>query len=71
MLFRSALAERNVALTLVDHVWMPRPRELFEKFDPIAADFTYIRWLGDRKGIEEKTKIWDKTIVNVFRRRPR
>lgn len=38
-----ALAERNVALTLVDHVWMPRPRELFEKFDPITADFTYIR----------------------------
>jgi uncharacterized protein YecE (DUF72 family) len=28
------------------------------------ADFAYIRWLGDRKGIEEKTKTWDKTIID-------
>ena len=59
-----ALKERGVALTLVDHVWMPRPGELFEKFDPITADFTYIRWLGDRKGIEERTKTWDRVIVD-------
>jgi len=43
---------------------MPRPAEWFKRFDPIAADFTHIRWLGDRKGIEEKTKTWDKTIVD-------
>jgi len=36
----------------------------FEKFDPITADFTYVRWLGDRKGIEEQTKVWDKIIVD-------
>ena len=34
------------------------------RFDPITTDFTYVRWLGDRKGIEEKTKTWDKIIVN-------
>jgi hypothetical protein len=22
--------------------------EWFERFDPITADFTYVRWLGDR-----------------------
>lgn len=60
----AALRERGVALALVDHVWMPRPAELLERVDPITADFTYIRWLGDRKGIEEKTKSWDKTIVD-------
>ena len=59
-----ALRERQVALALVDHVWMPRPRQLFDRFDPITADFAYVRWLGDRKGIEEKTKTWDKIIVN-------
>jgi uncharacterized protein YecE (DUF72 family) len=32
--------------------------------DPITADFTYVRLLGDRKGIEEKTKTWDRVIVN-------
>jgi uncharacterized protein YecE (DUF72 family) len=62
--FAGALRDHNVALVLQDQSWMPRPSELFEKFDPITADFTYVRWLGDRKGIEERTKTWDKTIVN-------
>ena len=43
---------------------MPRPRQLFEKFDPITADFAYVRWIGDRKGIEEKTKTWTKMILD-------
>jgi hypothetical protein len=43
---------------------MPRPAEWFERFDPITADFTYVRWLGDRKGIEQQTKIWDKIVVD-------
>jgi hypothetical protein len=25
---------------------------------------TYVRWLGNRKGIEEVTKTWDKTVVD-------
>jgi len=28
---------------------------------PVVA---YVRWLGDRKGIEEVTKVWDKTVVD-------
>lgn len=60
----AALRERGVALALVDHAWMPRPSELLERVDPVTADFTYIRWLGDRKGIEEKTKTWDSVIVD-------
>jgi len=59
-----ALRERGVALALVDHVWMPRPAAVFAKFDPLTADFAYIRLLGDRKGIEEKTKTWDRVIVD-------
>ena len=62
--FVDALRERHVALALVDHAWMPRPKHLFDRFDPITADFAYVRWLGDRKGIEEKTKTWNKIIVN-------
>lgn len=53
----------QVALALVDHVWMPRPRQLFQNFDPITADFAYVRWIGDHKGIEEKTKTWNKIIL--------
>jgi hypothetical protein len=43
---------------------MPRPWELKEKLNLVTADFPYVRWLGDRKGIEEKIKIWNKTIVD-------
>jgi len=62
--FIEALRERGVALALIDQAWMPRPAKWFEKFDPITADFTYVRWLGDRKSIEEQTKVWDKIIVD-------
>src|SRR6266566_2783209 len=63
-LFIETLRERGVALALIDQSWMPRPAQWFEKLDPITADFTYVRWLGDRKGIEDQTKTWDKVIVN-------
>jgi uncharacterized protein YecE (DUF72 family) len=62
--FLDVLREHNVAFVLQDQSWMPRPAELFEKCDPVTADFTYIRWLGDRKGIEAQTKVWDKTIID-------
>jgi len=58
------LRKHNVALTLVDHPWMPLPEEYLAKTEAITTDFTYIRWLGDRKAIEEQTKLWDKTIVD-------
>jgi uncharacterized protein YecE (DUF72 family) len=63
-----ALRERGIALALIDQSWMPRVAEWFKRFPsgdgPITADFTYIRWLGDRKGIERLTKTWDKTILD-------
>jgi uncharacterized protein YecE (DUF72 family) len=62
--FAETLREHDVALALIDQSWMPRPWELKEKFDLITAEFTYIRWLGDRKGIEQQTKMWDKVIVD-------
>lgn len=58
------LREYNVALALTDTSFVPRPWEMKEEFDRITANFTYVRWLGDRKGIEEQTKTWDKAIVD-------
>lgn len=58
------LRARGVALACLDHPWLPRPLELLDKCDPVTADFKYIRLLGDRYGIEEKTKTWDKIIVD-------
>jgi uncharacterized protein YecE (DUF72 family) len=54
--FVDVLREYNVALALTDTLFMPRPWEMKEKFDLITADFSYVRWLGDRKGIESRQK---------------
>jgi uncharacterized protein YecE (DUF72 family) len=62
--FADMLREHNVALALTDQSWMPRPWEMPNEFDLITSDFAYVRWLGDRKGIEEVTKTWDKTIID-------
>ena len=62
--FIEALRERGVALALIDQSWMPRPAHWFENFDPVTADFTYVRFLGDRKEIEKQTKVWDRIIVD-------
>lgn len=58
------LRERNVALALTDTSFMPRPWEMKEPLDLITSDFGYVRWLGDRKGIEQMTPTWNKTIVD-------
>ena len=62
--FADVLRVHNVALALTDTSFMPRPWEMKEQFDLITADFTYVRWLGDRKGIEKVTTTWDKTVVD-------
>jgi uncharacterized protein YecE (DUF72 family) len=43
--FYDMLRDNKVALTLIDHPWMP-------PMDTITADFTYIRWVGDRKKVK-------------------
>jgi uncharacterized protein YecE (DUF72 family) len=60
--FANLLRNHRIALVLQDRSFIPSPTEL--KFDPITADWTYIRWLGDRKQIEEQTTTWDKTVVD-------
>src|SRR5258708_1455820 len=60
--FADLLRDHRIALVLQDRSFMPSPAEL--KFDPITADWTYIRWLGDRKSIEDQTTTWDKTVVD-------
>jgi uncharacterized protein YecE (DUF72 family) len=62
--FADLLREYKVGLALTDTSFVPRPWEIKEKFDLITADFIYVRLLGDRKGIEQLTKTWDKVVVD-------
>jgi uncharacterized protein YecE (DUF72 family) len=61
------LRARNVSLALIDHPWMTPVDQLVAKQDVVTADFAYLRWLGDRKGIEERTKYWDSVIIDRTR----
>ena len=51
--FANLLGDHGIARVLQDRAWMPNPSEL--DFDPITADWIYIRWLGDRREIEAQT----------------
>ncbi|MCZ6690472.1 MAG: DUF72 domain-containing protein [Planctomycetota bacterium] len=55
--FFDLLERHQIPLALIDHPWMPR-------LDRLTGPYAFVRWLGDRKGIEKKTKTWDRLIVN-------
>ena len=58
------LRKKRIALALIDHPWMTPVSQLVNKLDVITANFVYVRWLGDRKEIEEKTRCWDRVIID-------
>jgi uncharacterized protein YecE (DUF72 family) len=58
--FADMLKSFNVALVLQDIHTMPEPSEI--SFDPITANFSYVRLLGNRKQIELTTTVWDKVV---------
>ncbi|MCK9463841.1 MAG: DUF72 domain-containing protein [Proteobacteria bacterium] len=44
--------------------WMPTVAEWPRLTGGPTADFAYVRFLGDRKKIEELTKTWEKTVID-------
>ena len=58
--FADILRGFNVALVLQDIHTMPAPSEM--KFDPVTANFSYVRLLGNRKQIEMTTTVWEKVV---------
>jgi uncharacterized protein YecE (DUF72 family) len=60
--FADMLRSFNVALVLQDMGTMPEPSEI--SFDPITANFSYVRLLGNRKQIELATTVWDKVVAD-------
>ena len=62
--FADLCRKHDVALVLVDQAWMPHGDEVAKRFDPVTADFSYIRLLGDRKEIESITKKWDREVID-------
>jgi uncharacterized protein YecE (DUF72 family) len=59
-----ALRERDTALVLVDHPWMPSPKGYGEIEGILTSDHVPIRLIGDRYGIEKITKSWGKVVLD-------
>jgi uncharacterized protein YecE (DUF72 family) len=58
------LGHHGVAAALVEHSWLPPINHVVEQHDVVTGPFSYVRLIGDRKGIEEITRTWDKTVVD-------
>lgn len=68
------LREHRVALVLTCFYTMPALDELMSKIDLLTADFSYVRFIGDRKRIEtlvnakiergEKKNQWDELVID-------
>jgi uncharacterized protein YecE (DUF72 family) len=62
--YADLLRKHGVAMALIDQSWVPRPWEMRQTVDLATTDWTYVRWLGDRKTIEAATKTWDKAFIS-------
>ncbi len=58
------LRRRGVALAFIDHPWFHGVEPMMKRGNALTADFAYLRWLGDRHGIEKRTTTWDRLIVD-------
>lgn len=58
------LRAHRAAFVLVDLVYMPHPAELAQRFDLVTTDFSYVRLIGDRKAVEERTETFDRIVLD-------
>src|SRR5207245_8992989 len=54
------LRRHRVALAFIDHPWFYRMDEVLKRPEALTTDFCYLRWLGDRRAIEQKTTRFDR-----------
>lgn len=61
------LRRHRVALAWIDYPRMPLAQYYAQVADATAADFVYLRLLGDREGIERITTTWDRLVYDRSR----
>jgi uncharacterized protein YecE (DUF72 family) len=60
------LAGHKTIFALTEQEWMPKPKDLWEKFGTslLTGPAAYIRLLGERKRIEAITTTWEKLVID-------
>jgi len=58
------LRKHRTVWVLPDQAWMPLPLELVKKLEVVTGPFGYLRLLGDRAAVDEKTETLNKIVVD-------
>jgi uncharacterized protein YecE (DUF72 family) len=56
--------DHGAALVLTDYMSMPLGDEIEARLDPVTADFSYIRLIGNRRQIEAITSHWNQEVID-------
>jgi uncharacterized protein YecE (DUF72 family) len=62
--FADLCRRHGAALAPADYMSMPLPDRYGPDFDPVTADFSYVRLIGNRKVIEALTTRWDREVMD-------
>jgi len=60
--FLELLREHSVAFAVIAQAWMPRIDTLAKALDIVTGESCYARFVGDRKGMEAKTRKWGQLV---------
>ena len=58
------LRRHDTAFVLVELAYLPHPADLAAKLPLVTTDFTYARLIGDRKAVDERTKTFEKLVLD-------
>ncbi len=58
------LRDHNIITAWIDHPWMHAPEWFASHDEAVTGPSVYIRWLGDRYGIEKITKTWGAHVLD-------
>jgi uncharacterized protein YecE (DUF72 family) len=58
------LRRHAAAFVATELPYMPHPSELAGEFDLVTTDFFYGRLIGDRKAVDDKTKTFDRIVID-------
>lgn len=62
--FADCLRSHQAVWALADQAWVPSPVSVVKKLDVVTGPFSYIRLLGDRKEVDDRTKTLDHTVID-------
>jgi uncharacterized protein YecE (DUF72 family) len=58
------LREHGAVWVLPDQAWMPSPLSVVQRLDAVTGSFAYVRLLGDRAEVDERTEKLDRIVVD-------